>query len=106
VVGKRRVREPLEDPQTTAEVQNLRVDRLSCVFVGDSDTRLWGAAEEVAAGRDEAYRRYPDTANASFLGSTANVEGSVAARVGAEAAKGARDFGEGMDDGHYVPDKA
>ncbi|MFD0691574.1 WXG100-like domain-containing protein [Actinomadura fibrosa] len=49
-----------------------------------------------------AYQRYTRLMDGSFVGQTANVAGSLAARTGAEAAKSARDFGDGMDDGHYV----
>ncbi|MWA04514.1 PPE domain-containing protein [Actinomadura sp. LD22] len=49
-----------------------------------------------------AYRRYTEAMDGSFVGQTANVAGSLWARTGAEAAKSARDFGDGMDDGHYT----
>ncbi|TDD83287.1 PPE domain-containing protein [Actinomadura rubrisoli] len=49
-----------------------------------------------------AYQQYQRMMDGSLVGQTSNVAGSLAARTAAEAAKSARDFGDGLDDGHYV----
>jgi hypothetical protein len=67
-----------------------------------ADPKINGSHVAEAMFTPGAYRRYTAAMDGSFLGDAANVSGSLGARTGAEAAKSARDFGDGMDDGHYT----
>lgn len=84
----------------TAAALGRRSDRINQW----ADPRIRGDAVANVMFTPPGYQRYQDMMDASFVGQSANVAGSIWARTGAETAKAARDFGDGIDDGHYVED--